>query len=111
MVPYTPGRIPGSGSTPVSYTHLDVYKRQASMRLAAELEAMELTVHPGHMTLPGRREESMKLLDVYKRQVPGCFNTGNAGCKRISTWFHYFRNTAYPDLQWNHSVRTYKVRR
>ena len=43
--------------------------------------------------------------------VPGCFNTGNAGCKRISTWFHYFRNTAYPDLQWNHSVRTYKVRR
>ena len=39
------------------------------MRLAAELEAMELTVHPGHMTLPGRREESMKLLQDSLEQI------------------------------------------
>ena len=36
---------------------MSIKQVEASMRLAAELEAMELTVHPGHMTLPGRREE------------------------------------------------------
>ena len=38
---------------------MSIKQVEVSMRLAAELEAMELTVHPGHMTLPGRREESM----------------------------------------------------
>lgn len=48
----------------------------SSMRLAAELEALELTVHPGHMTLQGRREESMKLLQDSLEQI-GRFLNGS----------------------------------
>ena len=48
---------------------MSIKQVEASMRLAAELEAMELTVHPGHMTLPGRREESMKLLQDSLEQI------------------------------------------
>ena len=48
---------------------MSIKQVEASMRLAAELEAMELTVHPGHMTLPGRREESMKILQDSLEQI------------------------------------------
>ena len=37
---------------------MSIRQVETSMRLAAELEALELTVHPGHMTLQGRGVES-----------------------------------------------------
>ena len=56
-----------TGEAPVSYTHLDVYKRQV---MADEPQEMgEITAHAGALALnmgtPGERREQ----DVYKRQM------------------------------------------
>ena len=57
---------------PVSYTHLDVYKRQISYRVAARsgsgAEAATLTSRSAR-SIPATRSVSYTHLDVYKRQV------------------------------------------
>ena len=57
---------------PVSYTHLDVYKRQLHERAVAILDGLIFLRQAGHF---GKADScatpvSYTHLDVYKRQVP-----------------------------------------
>ena len=54
---------------PVSYTHLDVYKRQGGGRVAAGLRARLVAEPPGESDRPDHGAVSYTHLDVYKRQV------------------------------------------
>ena len=60
---------------PVSYTHLDVYKRQYQSLLQKEFDIMKHVQHPGVAEVMGIEEVdgygtvSYTHLDVYKRQI------------------------------------------
>ena len=60
---------------PVSYTHLDVYKRQVVIPIAYAAEATaRLTGREPFTTLDGIRMAAVSYthLDVYKRQIRAC---------------------------------------
>ena len=57
---------PKHGPAPVSYTHLDVYKRQGELWGVADRTDFDLKQHAQHS---GENFEYQDPVDVYKRQL------------------------------------------
>ena len=66
-----------NGYTPVSYTHLDVYKRQAFAGAGVGVELVIIAGQDGVQQDAGQGSNGQAGQDVYKRQTPFCIGPIN----------------------------------